>query len=145
MLFYGYATGVVGSRKVEKATYESIPFRFIAGGLHPDHDTIAHLRKTFLFEFIELFAQVLLMAKEADVLKLDNISLDGSKVHADASKSKAVSYKRLLELESQLSAKVEELFTLGEAGNKGEWPEGLDIVQEIIFRQERLDNLSTAI
>jgi len=144
LLFYGYATGVVSSRKIEKATYESIPFRFIAGGLHPDHDTIAHFRKTFLFEFVELFAQVLLMAKEVGILKLDNISLDGSKVHADASKSKAVSYKRLLELDSQLRAEVEELFALGEAGNESEWPEGLDIVKEIIIRRERLTNLTLA-
>ncbi|MBS1252689.1 MAG: hypothetical protein MAG451_01731 [Anaerolineales bacterium] len=68
---------------IEIATYESIPFRYIAGGLHPDHDTIAHFRKTFLSEIVTLFAQVLLVAREAGVLELGNISLDGSKVHAD--------------------------------------------------------------
>jgi len=91
LLLYGYATGVFSSRKIEKATYESIPFRFIAGGLHPDHDTIAHFRKTFLPQIADLFVQVLLVAKEAGVLKLGKVSLDGSKIHADASKSKAVS------------------------------------------------------
>lgn len=144
LLFYGYATGVFSSRKIEQATYESVPFRFIAGGLHPDHDTIANFRKTFLPEIVELFVQVLLVAKEAGVLKLGRVSLDGSKVHADASKSKAISYKRLLELEQQLRAEVEELFTLGEEVDESGWPEGLDIVEEIIFRQERLINLAAA-
>ena len=87
LLFYGYATGVFSSRKIEKATYESVPFRFIAGGLHPDHDTIANFRKTFLPEIKALFAQVLLVAQESGVLTLGNISLDGTKIHADASKT----------------------------------------------------------
>src|SRR3989304_7732570 len=65
LLFYGYATGVFSSRKIEKATYESIPFRLIAGGLHPDPDTIAPFRKTFLEEIQELFVQILLVAQEA--------------------------------------------------------------------------------
>src|SRR5258706_3779479 len=89
LLFYGYATGVFSSRKIEKATYESIPFRFIASGLHPDHDTIANFRKTFLPEIQALFVQILLLATHAKVLKLGNISLDGTKIQADASKSKA--------------------------------------------------------
>jgi len=108
LLFYGYATGEFSSRKVEKATYESIPFRFLAGGWHPDHDTIANFRKTFLPEIAELFAQVLVIAHELGILKLGNISLDGSKIHADASKSHAVSYGRLLQLEQSLGAEVEE-------------------------------------
>src|SRR5215510_4506819 len=82
LLFYGYATGVFSARKIEKATYESIPFRFIAGGLHPDHDTIANFRKTFLAELKELFVQILLLAQAVGVLKLGNLSLDGSKIHA---------------------------------------------------------------
>src|SRR3990172_7946047 len=74
LLFYGYATGVFSSRKIEKATYESIPFRFIASGMHPDHDTIAHFRKTFLAEIQELFVQILLVAQAAGVLKVGNLS-----------------------------------------------------------------------
>ena len=88
LLFYGYAVGIFSSRKIEKATHESIPFRYIAGGQHPDHDTIAHFRKKFLVEIKELFVQILLLAQAAGVLKLGNISLDGSKIHADASKAK---------------------------------------------------------
>ena len=95
LLFYGYATGVFSSRKIEQATYECLPFRFIAGGLHPDHDTIATFRKNFLPAIQELFTQVLLIAQLAGVLKLGRISLDGTKVHADASKSKAIGYRRL--------------------------------------------------
>jgi transposase len=146
LLFYGYATGIFSSRKIEKATYESIPFRFIAGGLHPDHDTIAHFRKTFLDEIKGLFVKILLIAQEAGVLKLGNISLDGSKLHADASKSHAVSYKRLIEMEAQLKAEVNELFTVGEQSDQGELqlPDDFVIADEIAIRQERLANLAQA-
>src|ERR671939_2144163 len=113
LLVYGYATGTFSSRKIERATYESGPFRFIAGNLHPDHDTLAAFRKTFLPELHDLFVQVLLLAQELGVLKLGNISIDGTKIHADASKSKAVSYKRLLDLETHLRAEVASLFALG--------------------------------
>jgi transposase len=146
LLFYGHATGLFSSRKIEKATYESIPFRYIAGGLHPDHDTIANFRKTFLGEIKELFVQLLLLAQAAGVLKLGNISLDGSKIHADASKSKAVSYKRLIEIESQLRQEVSELFEMGEQVDQGEMqiPEGLELQDEIAIREERLANLAKA-
>src|SRR6266702_5516500 len=100
LLLYGYATGIFSSRKIERATYEAVPFRFIAGNQHPDHDTLAAFRRTFLPDLKDLFVQVLLLAQEAGVLKLGTISLDGTKVHADASKRKAVSYKRLLEMEA---------------------------------------------
>jgi transposase len=146
LLFYGYATGLFSSRKIEKATYESIPFRFIAGGLHPDHDTIANFRKVFLAEIKELFVQILLQAQEAGVLKLGNISLDGSKIHADASKSQAVSYKRLIEMETQLRKEVNDLFRLGEQVDQGEiqLPEELVIEDELAIRQARLENLAKA-
>src|SRR5215469_12142296 len=131
LLFYGYATGVFSSRKIERATYESVPFRFIAGNLHPDHDTLATFRRTFLPDLKDLFVQVLLLAQEAGVLKLGNISLDGSKVHADASKHNAVSYKRLLELEIQLRTEVEELFALSEQSEQPDLPNGLVVSKEI--------------
>ena len=146
LLFYGYATGVFSSRKIEKATYESLPFRFLAGGLHPDHDTVANFRKTFLAEMQELFVQILLLAQAAGVLKLGNISLDGSKLHADASKSQAVSYKRLIEIDTQLRKEVGELFELGEQADQGDQPlpVGLVIQDEIALREERLANLAKA-
>lgn len=146
LLFYGYATGVFSSRKIEKATYENLAFRFVAGGLHPDHDTIANFRKTFLIEIQELFVQILLLAKLAGVLKLGNLSLDGSKIHADASKSHAVSYKRLVELEAQLRTEVSELLTLGEQADQGEviLPDAFVVEDEIAIRQKRLENLARA-
>jgi transposase len=144
LLFYGYATGVFSSRKIEQATYESIPFRFIAGGLHPDHDTIANFRKAFLSEIKDLFAQVLLVAHESGHLSLGNVSIDGTKIHADASKSHAVSHKRLLELESRLRHEVDELFRLAERADQIELPEGMNIADEIAFREQRLANLAQA-
>lgn len=146
LLFYSYATGVFSSRKIERATYESLPVRFIASGLHPDHDTIATFRKTFLTEIQELFVQILLLAQAVGVLKLGNISVDGSKIHADASKSKAVSYKRLGELETQLRQDVQRLLTLGEEVDHGEraLPEGLVLQDEIARRKDRLVQLAQA-
>ncbi len=144
LLFYGYATGIFSSRKIEQATYDSIPFRFIAGGLHPDHDTIANFRKTFLPQITELFVQVLVVAHELGYLNLGNISLDGTKVRADASKHHAVSYGRLLELEQQLRAEVAELLALGEQADQRQLPPGLNLETEIMFRQERLVNLAQA-
>ena len=146
LLFYGYATGVFSSRKIERATYENLAFRFIAGDLHPDHDTIANFRKTFLAEIQELFVQILLLAQLAGVLKLGNLSGDGSKIHADASKSKAVSYKRLGELEAQLRQEVAKLFAVAEKAEKGDvqLPGGLVPQDEIALRQERLAKLAEA-
>ena len=146
LLFYGYATGVFSSRRLEKGTYENIPLRYVAGGLHPDHDTIAHFRRSFLVEIQELFVQILQLAEAVGVLHLGNLSIDGSKIHADASKSKAVSYKRLLEIQSQLRREVQELIELGEQADQTEVliPAGLDIPDELAIREERLTKLARA-
>lgn len=144
LLFYGYITGVFSTRKIEQATYESAPFRFIAGNMHPDHDTLATFRKAVLPEIKGLCVQVLLLACLAGVLRLGRISVDGTKVHADASKSKAVSYQRLGELEVQFQAEVEELFVLGEQADGEVLPDGLVVAQEIAFRQARLERLAEA-
>jgi transposase len=141
LLFYAYATGIFSSRRLERATYEQIPFRYLAGNLHPDHDTLANFRKTFLGELKGLFVQILLLAQTAGVLKLGNISLDGTKIHADASKSRAVSYKRLVELEAQLKLDVAELF---EKAAQHDQPDGLIIEDEINLRQDRLERLAQA-
>jgi len=144
LLFYGYATGVFSSRQIEKKSKESIPFRFIAGGYEPDHSTIADFRKENLAEIKELFVQILVVAIELGMLELGNISLDGTKIHADASKSKAISYKRLLELEPQLQAEVEELFALAEKAENETIPAGMVIEDEVALRQERLAQLTKA-
>ncbi len=150
LLIYGYATGVFSARKLEKATYEVIPFRFIAGDMHPDHDTIANFRKQFLAELKELFIQVLLIAQKMGRLQLGNVSLDGSKIHADASKSKAVAqqelgrYKRLLAIEAYLQAEVNELFVLAEAADGGQLPAEMNIPDEIERREQQLERLAEA-
>src|SRR6476661_3278966 len=138
VLFYGYATGVFSTRKLERATYEAAPFRFIAGNLHPDHDTIASFRRTFLPELQDLFVQVLLLAQAMGVLKLGNISIDGTKIHADASKSKAVGYKRLLDLETYLRAEGQALFALAAQADQRSVPDGMVVATEIALREERL-------
>jgi transposase len=142
LLFYGYATGIFSSRKIEKATYEVIPFRFIAGGLHPDHDTIANFRRRFLAQIKGLFVQILVLAAREGKFQIGNISLDGTKVHADASKSHAVSYKRLIELEERLEKEVEELFALSEMHN--DLPQGLDVEEELQLREKHLTDLRRA-
>ncbi len=154
LLFYGYATGEFSSRRIEKASYENLGFRYVAGGLHPDHDTIANFRTTFLVELEDLFVQILMLAQLAGKLKLGNLSLDGSKIHADASKSHAVSYGRLIELEAELRAEVGKLIELGEGADQDfdklnptgdiRLPEDLVVKDEITLRKERLENLAQA-
>jgi len=106
LLIYGYATGVFSSRKIERATYDSVAFRFIAAGGHPDHDTLATFRYRFLDELAELFVQVLAVAREMRLLTLGTISLDGTKLHAHASRHSTLSYGHIEQLEIQLKSEV---------------------------------------
>ena len=103
LIFYGYSTGVFSSRKIEKSTYDSVSFRFIAGNHHPDHDTISSFRKKFLPELKGWFKEILLIGNELGLIKLGNIFIDGSKIQANASKHKAMSYKRMKQLEEKLA------------------------------------------
>lgn len=144
LLFYGYATGVFSSRRIEQATYDQAPFRFLAGNTHPDHDTLAHFRTAFLDLLPDLFTQLLLLAQASGVLRLGTISLDGTKIHADASKSKAVSYKRLLELETHLRAEVESLLDRAAQADTTPLPDGLVLADEIGDRAARLARLAEA-
>lgn len=144
LLFYGYATGVFSSRKIERATYDQVPFRFLAGNTHPDHDTLANFRISFLDLLPALFTQLLLLAQAAGVLRLGTISLDGTKIHADASKSKAVSYQRLLELETRLRAEVEDLLVRAAHADTTPLPDGLVLADEVADRQTRLARLAAA-
>ena len=95
LLFYGYSTGVFSSRKIETATFDSVAFRFIAGNHHPDHDTISSFRKKNLSKLKGWFKEILLIANELGLIKLGNIFIDGTKIQANASKHKAMSYKRM--------------------------------------------------
>jgi transposase len=142
LLIYGYLRGVFSSRKIERATYEQLGFRYVAGNMHPDHDTLAHFRKTFLAEIVEVFVQVLLMAKVNGVLLLETASNDGTKIHADASKGAAVSYGRLLDLEQELRAEVEALLAKAQAADGEE--EVARLSDEAARREARLDQLAQA-
>lgn len=144
LLFYGYATGVFSSRKLEQATYDSVAFRYIAANDHPDHDTIASFRKRFLPLLEPLFVQILLIAHQMGCLKLGKVSLDGTKIKANASKHRALSWKYACQLEAQLKAEVEELLRQAEDADASELPDGLDIPAELKRREDRLGAIARA-
>ena len=144
LLFYGYATGVFSSRKIELATYDSVAFRFIAANKHPDHDTIAAFRKRFLDELKPLFVQILIIAKEMGLLKLGKVSLDGTKVKANASKHRALSWGHACKIEKQLQAEVAELMQLAQEADSSDIPDEMNIPEELLRRQDRLDAIDEA-
>ena len=140
LLFYGYATGVFSSRKLEQATHDSVAFRYITGDEHPDHATIASFRKRFLAELQGLFKQILVLAMTLGVMRLGRVSLDGTKVQGNASKHKAMSWGHANKLERQLEGEVQRLLELAQrADQEGEQaPQELDIPEELQRREERL-------
>lgn len=144
ILVYGYATGVFSSRKLERATYDSVAFRFIAAGTHPDHDTLATFRRRFLDEVAGLFLQVLELAKEMKLLKLGTVCLDGTKVHANASRHSALSHGHIKKLETQLKAEVQELLSLAEQADQANIPDGVSLPEEIKRREDRLAVMAAA-
>ena len=144
LLVYGYATGVVSSRKLERATYDSVAFRFIAANDHPDHDTIATFRRRFLAEVEGLFVQVLLLAREAGLLKLGTVALDGTKIQADASRHSALSWEHAQKIEAQLRAEVAELMALAEAADQADVPDGMSVPEELARREDRLARIAAA-
>ena len=144
ILVYGYATGVFSSRKLERATYDSVAFRFIAANDHPDHDTIATFRRRFLKEIEALFVEVLQVAREMGVLKMGTIGLDGTKIHANASRHSALSYEHACKIEAQLKAEVADLMAKAEAADAADIPDGLSIPEELARREERLAKLAEA-
>src|SRR6266403_5262128 len=144
LLVYGYATGVFSSRKLERATYDSVAFRFIAANDHPDHDTIATFRRRFLKDIEGLFVQVLLLAREMGMLKMGTVALDGTKIHANASRHSALSYEHAGKIEAQLKAEVAELMAKAEAADKADIPDGMSIPDELARREQRLAKLAQA-
>jgi transposase len=144
LLFYGYSTGVFSSRKLERSTYDSVAFRFIAANRHPDHDTIATFRKRFLKELSGLFVQILMIARQMNMLKLGSVSLDGSKVKANASKHKALSYDHACKLEVQLKSEVARLLKAAESADKADIPDGMNVPEEIQRREQRLSGIAAA-
>lgn len=144
LLFYGYATGVFSSRKLEKATYDSVAFRFICANQHPDHDSINEFRKRFRDSIGELFVQILLITQEAGWLKIGHVSLDGTKIKANASKHKALSYEYACKLEEQLKDEVASLLAMADQADSSALPDGLSIPEEIKRREDRLSVIAKA-
>ncbi len=144
IIIYGYATGVFSSRKLERATYDSVAFRFIAANEHPDHDTIAAFRRRFLQQIGTLFVQVLGVAREIGVLKLGTVALDGTKIHANASRHSALSYEHAGKIEAQLQAEVADLMAKAEAADQADVPDGMSIPEELARREKRLAAIATA-
>jgi hypothetical protein len=144
LLVYGYATGVFSIRKLERATYDSIAFRFVAANQNPDHDTIAAFRKRFLKEIEALFVKILLLAREMGLLQLGTVGLDGTKIHANASKHSALSYEHAGKIEAQLKAEVAELLAKAEAADQADVPDGMSIPAELARREERLKKIAEA-
>src|ERR1700737_967808 len=102
VLLYGYATGVYSSRKMESKTYDDVAFRYLSADAHPDHDTLAEFRKRHLEALAELFTQALLLGAKAGVVQLGHVAIDGTKIKGNASKHKAMSYKRMTETAARL-------------------------------------------
>ena len=126
-----------------RATYDSLAFRYIAANTHPDHDTIATFRKRFLKQLKPLFVQILLLARTMGFLNLGKISLDGSKVQANASKHSALSWGHATELEQQLKAEVARLMEMAAAAD-AEVPGEMDIPEELKRREDRLKAIAEA-
>jgi transposase len=149
LLLYGYCVGVRSSRKLEKATYESVPFRVLAANQHPDHATIAEFRRRHLQALSHLFVQVLRLCEKAGLVRLGHVALDGTKLRANASKHKAMSYGRMEEKIQELEAQVEELLAKAEAADQAEDAEhgkrrGDELPEELRFRERRLEKIRQA-
>lgn len=144
LLFYGYATGTFSSRKLERATYDSVAVRFIAANQHPEHDTISNFRLRFLEPLQGYFEQILLIAAESGLLKVGRVSLDGTKVKANASKHHALSYAHATKLERRIKNEVRRLMRMAEKADRNERPDGLDIPAELTRREDRLRAIEEA-
>lgn len=144
LMVYGYATKTFSSRAIERATYDSVAFRFIAGNEHPDHDTIATFRKRFLPQIQALFVEVLKLARTMGMLKLGTVALDGTKVHANASRHSALSYGHAKKIEKQLKKEVQQLLRLAEQADGVNTPDGMSIPEELERRELRLAAIAAA-
>jgi len=120
LLVYGYCVGVPSSRKIERKTYEDVAFRVIAGEQHPDHTCISEFRRIHREVFTDLFVQVLRICQEAGLVRLGHVALDGTKMKANASKHKAMSYERMKKQEPELVKKVADLLRLAEEADAEE-------------------------
>ena len=147
LLLYGYCVGVYSSRKIELRTYEDLAFRFLSADQHPDHDTIANFRKRHLEALAGLFTQALLLCEKAGLVKLGHVAIDGSKIKANASKHKSMSYDRMGETEQRLKQEIADLLKQAEETDAtedaeyGKGQRGDELPEELKRRETRLTSL----
>ncbi len=150
LLFYSYCIGLPSSRKIEKATYERIAFRILSADQHPDHDTVADFRKRHLKALGGLFVEVLRLCQQVGLVKLGHVSLDGTKVKANASKHKAMSYgrmeKKAVELEAEVKRLLTEAQTVDDAEDAkyGRGKRSDELPKDLRFKQDRLRKIKEA-
>ena len=150
LLQYGYCIGIVSSRKLERATYDNVAFRVLSTNLHPDHDSISSFRQTHLQALAGLFMQALQLCEKAGLVKLGHLAIDGTKLKANASKHKAMSYDRMNENETQLREEVEKLLAQAtqvdaeEDAMQGKGKQENDLPAELARRESRLRKLAEA-
>jgi transposase len=150
LLLYGYCVGVFSSRKLERATYEDVAFRVLGGGNHPDHSRIARFRREHLEALRGLFLQVLKLCQKAGLVTLGHVAIDGTKIEANASKHKAMSYKRMLEIELRLQEEIDQLLARAEevdASDDARFGVGCreeDLPTELRRREQRLARIREA-
>src|SRR3974390_605842 len=150
LLLYGYASGVYSSRKIQTRTWEDVAFRFLAGDQHPDHATLAEVRKRHLEALSGLFTQALLLCSEAGLVKLGHVSIDGTKIKANASKHKAMSYKHMNETEARLKQEIDGLLAAAEKTDAeedaqyGKDRHGDELPEELSRRHSRLKKIGEA-
>jgi transposase len=150
LLLYAYCTGVPSSRQIEKKTYEDVPFRVIAANRHPDHDSICEFRKRHLKALADIFMQTLRLCQEAGLVKLGHVALDGTKVKANASKHKAMSYGRMKKTKDELEKEIQGLLRTAEAVDKeedkkyGKSKKGWDLPDELKRKETRLAKIKEA-
>jgi transposase len=150
LLVYAYCVGKPSSRKIERATYDEVPYRVLSANQHPDHDSIAAFRKRHLKALAGIFFQVLLLARELGLVKLGHVALDGTKVKANASKHKAMSYQRMGEAERRLEEEIAALLAAAEAADDdedvkyGKGRRGDELPAELQRRKVRLEKIRGA-
>lgn len=150
LLLYGYCNGITSSRKLEKATYEQVPFRVLTTSQHPDHDTISSFRQRHLKALGDIFLQSLCLCQKAGLVKLGHVCLDGSKVKANASKRKAMSYGnmqgKINELESEIKSLMDEaaLADNAEDAKYGKGVQADEVPKELAFRKKRIQKIKEA-
>lgn len=150
LLLYAYCVGLPSSRKIERATYHRVPFRVLTADQHPDHDTIAEFRKRHLKALSGFFVQILRLCQKVGLVKLGHVSLDGTKVKANASKHKAMSYGRMEKKAEELEAEVRRLLQEAQATDDaedalyGKGKRGDELPEELRFKQKRLEKIKEA-